>query len=83
MNTAQLPLATNRQQDWRSDGAQAVPGPDAHHHALLGALGLGSGRKAWIALSLSMVFSVKMLFGTRGRATNVGCGDITSPADDC
>jgi uncharacterized protein (DUF433 family) len=30
MNTAQLPLGTNRQQDWRSDGAQAAPGPDAH-----------------------------------------------------
>ena len=83
MNTAQLPLGTNRQQDWRSDGAQAAPGPDAHHHALLGALGHGSGRKAWIALSLSMVFSVKTLFGTRGRAANVGCDDITSPADDC
>jgi hypothetical protein len=59
MNTAKLPLGTNRQQDWRNDGAQAAPGPDANHHALLGELGHGSGRKAWIALSLSMVFSVK------------------------
>jgi hypothetical protein len=76
------PPGTNRQQDWRSDGAQAAPGPD-NNHALLGALGYGSGRKAWIALSLSMVFSVKTLFGTRGRAANVGCDDITSPADNC
>ena len=39
-------FGTNQQQDWRSDGAQAAPGPDAHHPALLGALGHGSGRKA-------------------------------------
>ena len=61
INAAQPPLGTNQQQDRRSDGAQAAPGPDAHHHALLGALGHGSGRKAWIALSLSMVCSVKTL----------------------
>jgi hypothetical protein len=78
------PLAITRASKPGSQGPRELDRQQqVNYHTLLGAVGHGSGRKAWIALSLSMVCSVRTLFGTRGRAANVGCDSIMSPAGDC
>ena len=78
------PLAITRASKPGSQGPRELDRQQqVNYHTLLGAVGHGSGRKAWIALSLSMVCSVRTLFGTRGRAANMGCDSIMSPAGDC